>query len=354
MTFEHDSLKGRGARHNPHNRFDRLETVQQHAEGIDDWEEAAPHTQYIEIQPKSILSEVKSPDLPMGYSLNTYNGCEHGCTYCYARNQHEYHGYSAGVDFEQKILVKTNAAELLEQALARPGYTPRPLMLSGNTDCYQPAERKYALTRRILQVLLRYRHPVGILTKNKLILRDLDVLQEMAANSLVHARLSITTQDDRLRRLLEPRTSTLAGRLEAVRTLSEAGVPTGVMIAPMIPGLNHHELPALMQAAAQAGALDAGYTVVRLNGQIGDIFARWVQHHYPDRAEKVLGQIAHAHGGQLNDSRYGTRIRGEGAFADLIRKMYVVSRKKYLAGRSMPPFDYSRFSPPQGKQQSLF
>ncbi|HSI91569.1 MAG TPA: PA0069 family radical SAM protein, partial [Adhaeribacter sp.] len=308
--------KGRGAQFNPANKFLKNEYVAEHIEGLDEpWLEQAPKTEFLIELPKKIVNKINSPDLGDGYSLNPYQGCEHGCVYCFARNTHEYWGYGAGLDFETKIIVKENAPQVLARQLESPRWQPKPIMIAGNTDCYQPIEAKKQLTRKILEVLLRYKHPVSIITKNSLILRDLDLLQKLNALDLVHVNISITTLNEKLRQQLEPRTASAKKRLEVVKQLSEAGIPVNVMLAPIIPALNDFEIPELMKAAAEAGASNAAYTIVRLNGSIGKIFEDWLRKAFPDRAEKVLYQIADCHGGQLNDSRFGTRITGEGNFA---------------------------------------
>ncbi len=246
--------KGRGAQYNPKNRFLKGAYVQEHSEGIDDWEQEERKTTYIYDESKTIVNEVKSPDVGMSFSLNPYQGCEHGCIYCYARNSHEYWGYSAGLDFESKIVVKHNAPQLLRKFFENRNWQPAPVSLSGNTDCYQPIERKMKLTRQLLEICLEFRNPVGLITKNALILRDLDILKELAALNLVCVYTSVTSTDEKLRSLLEPRTATYKSRLQVVSTLSAAGIPTGIMNAPLIPGLNDTHIHDTLQAAAEAGA----------------------------------------------------------------------------------------------------
>jgi DNA repair photolyase len=348
------SPHGRGAGFNPANRFEKQRFELAEWEGIDELPEENPRTQYIPTNAKTLVNKVESPDIGPAWSMNPYQGCEHGCIYCYARNTHEYWGYSAGVDFEQKILYKPDAPRLLAEAFNKKGYKPEPIMLSGNTDCYQPLERKLKLTRQLLEVCLRYRHPVGIITKNALVLRDLDILVPLAELQLVHVYHSITTLDESLRRILEPRTSTTKARLKSLETLAKARVPVGAMFAPMIPGLNDHELPELMKQAAEAGIQAAGYTIVRLNGAIGPLFEDWVERHLPNQSEKILRRIKAAHGGQLNDSRFGTRMRGEGEPAEVLGKLFRAAQTKYLAERSMPKYDYSHFIPQKGRQCELF
>ena len=301
---------------------------------------------------KKIVNEVKSPDLSMMYSMNPYQGCEHGCIYCYARNTHEYYGFSAGLDFESKIIVKKNAPALLEKHLLHKSWNAVPIMLSGNTDCYQPQERKFQITRGMLKVLAQYRHPVGIITKNSLITRDLDLLKDLASDNLVHVYLSITTLNEELRRMLEPRTASAIKRLKTLEELSKAGIPTGVMNAPIIPGLNHHEIPEILKAAADHGAMSCGMTVVRLNGSIGKIFEDWLRKNFPDRFDKVWNQISSFHGGTVNDSQFGRRMAGEGNIAEAIHQLFRAARKKYFANRSIPPYNLTKFR--KGGTLSLF
>jgi DNA repair photolyase len=352
MAEKDDYLKGRGAQFNTFNRFRKQEYDIVHIEGVDEPMDLGGHTQIFYEHPKKILNEVKGADLPFGWSMNPYQGCEHGCIYCYARPTHEYWGYSAGVDFERKIIVKENAPELLRNELMKDKWKPAAMMFSGNTDCYQPLERKLGITRKMLEVLRDFRNPASMITKNSLILRDLDILKEMASMNLVHVSISITTLDNDLRLALEPRTATAAQRLKTVEVLSANGIPVNVMIAPIIPGLNHHEIPEIMKAAAERGAVSAGYTIVRLNGSLQPLFEDWLQKNFPDRAEKVLNHIRACHGGQLNDSRSGTRMRGEGQMALSIRDLFRLSRLKYLKGRSLPDFDLSLFRRP-GKVEQL-
>lgn len=345
--------QGRGAQLNPQSRFGDRTQVAAYVEAIDEPTDPNPETQFFIEHPREIVNRIDSPDLRNMYSLNPYQGCEHGCIYCYARNVHEYWGYSAGTDFEQKIIVKPNAPVLLRAFLQRKNWLPTPISLSGNTDCYQPAERKYRITRQLLEIFWEHRHPVGVITKNSLILRDLDVLQKLASENLVHVFVSITGLDESLRRLMEPRTATYARRFQVIRELSKAGIPVGVMNAPLIPGLNSHESSDVIAAAADAGALAAGYTIVRLNGAIGSIFRDWIHRHLPDRAEKVLHQIEESHGGQVNDSRFGTRMTGEGPIAESIGTMFRLAVAKHLTGRSMPTYNLNAFRS-RPEQMALF
>ncbi len=290
----------------------------------------------------------------MGYSLNPYQGCEHGCVYCYARNSHEYWGYSAGIDFEQKILVKRNCVELLEKKFQSPRWQASPIVLSGNTDCYQPIEKKLEITRSLLKTFLKYRHPVGIITKNALIQRDIDILKELAKDNLVQVNLSITSLDETMRRMLEPRTATVKKRLETVEKLTAEGIPVSVMMAPIIPAINSHEILPLVKAVAERGALSVGYTMVRLNGAIGGIFTDWIKKTLPDRAEKVLHQIAECHGGNLNDSRFGRRMKGEGNIAEQVEQQFAIARKKYLKGKVLPTLNCGLYKEYKEGQLKLF
>ncbi len=332
MNHKHP-LKGRGAQSNHPNRFikeihenrtDFLEYCYQSGERVE-----SAKTKYLPVSPKSIVNRVDSPDLGLEYSMNPYQGCEHGCIYCYARNSHEYWGYSAGLDFEKQILVKKNAPELLERQLRKKSWKARTIVLSGNTDCYQPAEKKFEITRECLKVFLKYRHPVGIITKNDLILRDLDVLKELNEHRLVSVNVSITTLSEETRRLLEPRTATIQKRMRIIEALAGLDIPVGAMLAPVIPGINSHELLALAKSCSEHGANSFNYIVVRLNGAIGTLFTEWIRKVLPDRADKVLSQIASCHGGQLNDSRFGIRGRGEGKIAKQIQDMARLARQKY-------------------------
>lgn len=315
-------LNGRGAQLNTANKFLKNSLSKEHIEGIDDWEVDNGKTSFIEGKSKSIVNKVESPDVNMLYSLNPYQGCEHGCIYCYARNSHEYWGFSAGLDFERKIIVKQDAPKLFKEFLEKKSWQAQPITISGNTDCYQPCERKYKLTRQLLEIALAYRQPIFMITKNALILRDLDILQEMAQYNLISVFVSITSLQESLRQKLEPRTTTAKQRLKVIEQLSKSNIPMGVMCAPMIPGLNNHEMPAILKASADQGAIAAGYTVVRLNGAISQIFKDWLSRNFPDRFDKVWHMIQDCHNGNVNDSRFGTRMRGEGNYAQLMSKTF--------------------------------
>jgi len=345
--------KGRGAQFNTKNKFIKNEVTREHIEAIDDWEEPNIQTQYIDVFPKTIVNKVESPDLSLMYSMNPYQGCEHGCIYCYARNSFEYWGYSAGIDFETKILVKQNAPELLRKFLMHPKWEPVPIMLSGNTDCYQPAEQKFRLTRKLLEVCNEFNQPVGILTKNAWIIKDKDVLQEMAKKKIMTAMVSITSFDDKLRRVMEPRTTTAKQRLKVIEELSNAGVRMGIMMGPMIPGLNEHEMQNIMKSAKDAGATFTAYTFIRLNGAIKFLFHDWLYKNFPDRADKVWHLIEAGHDGKVNDSRWGVRMRGEGPMAQIVAQQYKKYGKLYGMNNDRWELDGSNFRRPGG-QGSLF
>jgi DNA repair photolyase len=346
-------LGGRGAQINTKNRFLKDEKSQEHIEGIDDWGIANEPTQYNEQEVKSIVNKVDSPDVGMWYSMNPYAGCEHGCIYCYARNVHEYWGYSAGLDFERKIVVKMNAPQMLRKFLLNPKWECMPIMLSGNTDCYQPAEQHYRLTRRLLEVCLEFNQPVGILTKNSWIIKDKDVLQSMAKKDLVSAMVSVTSFNEDLRRVMEPRTTTAKQRLKVIEELSNAGIRTGIMMGPMIPGLNEHEMQRIMKAGKDNGATFTAYTFIRLNGAVKFLFHDWLYKNFPDRADKVWHLIEQSHNGKVNDSRWGVRMRGEGSIAELVAQQYKKYGKLYGMNVEEWELDTSKFRRP-GQQASLF
>lgn len=355
---EKEYIKGRGAQKNTNNRFaefsnelrdEFLEFCRIEGEISD-----RNKTQYLPIFPKTIVNKVDSPDVGMNYSLNPYQGCEHGCIYCYARNTHEYWGYSAGLDFERKILVKKDAPALLEAKLKSRSWKAATIVLSGNTDCYQPAEKQFGITRACLEVFLKYRHPVGIITKNVLVLRDLDILTQLAQENLIAVNVSVTSLSEETRRILEPRTATIKKRLETIRHLAENHIPVNAMLAPIIPGINSHEILNLAKAVSDAGALSFGFTVVRLNGAIGQIFEDWIRKTLPDRANKVLQQIADCHGGSLNDSRFGIRNRGEGKIAQQIKDMAHLARQKYFKDKVFPKLNTELYEAYKGGQLKLF
>jgi DNA repair photolyase len=343
--------KGRGAQVNTPNRFLKEERSREHIEGIDEWIEPDTFTQFIEVEAKSIVNKVDSPDVGMLYSMNPYGGCEHGCIYCYARNTHEYWGYSAGLDFESRILVKKNAPQLLRKFLRHPRWECVPISMSGNTDCYQPCERQYRLTRSLLEVCHEFNQPVGIITKNAGILRDKDLLQEMGRRRLVSVLMTITTFNEDLRRVMEPRTTTGQQRLRVIEELSRAGVQMGVMMGPMIPGLNEHELHNIIKAASSAGATFSAYTFIRLNGAVKLLFHDWLYKNFPDRADKVWHLIESAHGGRVNDSQWGRRMRGEGNIADLVAGQYKKYTRKYGLNHERLGLDCTQFRRPGGQMK---
>ncbi|NUQ82844.1 MAG: PA0069 family radical SAM protein [Bacteroidetes bacterium] len=351
--------KGRGAQKRLHNPFRQQEVIPD-ADHLTDQEEAEsvlfpkPETRVLEVTAASIVNRVESPDVPMGWSLNPYQGCEHGCVYCYARNSHTYWDGGAGIEFETRIQVKVNAVELLRRFFLKSGWAGDPIVMAGNTDIYQPVERKRELTRRLLSTFLEFRHPVGLITKNSLIDRDTDLLSDLARDQLVHVNLSLTTLDESVKRKLEPRTSSAASVLKTIRRLTDAGIPVNVLMAPIIPGLTDHEILRVFEAASDAGALSAGGLVVRLNGQVGDLMTDWIGKAFPHQAEKVLNRIKSLHGGQLNDSRFGRRMTGEGPWAATIRSQVHLARERFFSDRQMPEFNRSLFAETRPGQMDLF
>jgi DNA repair photolyase len=319
-------IKGRGASFNPPNQFERL-----HVEPFEEeWDDArAVKTEFLIDTSRSILANNDSPDLDFTYSINPYRGCEHGCVYCYARPSHEYLGFSVGVDFESKILVKPEAPALLEQTFQRKSWEPQVVAFSGNTDPYQPVERRLQLTRRCLEIFLKYRNPVQIVTKNFLVTRDLDILRELSLFNLVHVLISITSLDPELVRVMEPRTSVPLKRLEAVQVLADAHIPVGVNAAPMIPGLNDEELPSILQEVAARGGVSAAYTLVRLPGAVKDLFLDWLHRELPERESKIINRLREVRKGRLSDSRFGTRMLGEGKVAESIEDLFRLTCRKY-------------------------
>lgn len=348
--------KGRGAQKNTNNQFSQLDVDPNFFTDLVDEEEmgVSPKTQYIEVHPKTIVNKVPSPDIGLNWSINPYQGCEHGCVYCYARSTHEYWGYSAGAEFEQKILYKPSAPQLLRQFFDRKHWKPDTIMLSGNTDCYQPAERKFKITRQLLEVFNEYQNPVGMITKNSLILRDLDIIQDLASKGLVAVVVSLTTLNETTRRALEPRTASGKQRLKTIKTLSDAGVPVIAQMGPVIPGLTDHEIPEVIKAAADHGATKVTHILVRLNGVIGDIFEDWVHKAFPEKAERILSNIKSIHGGKLNENRYKTRMTGEGNMAEAISQLFKMNQKKYFSETDLPPLRTDLFKRPGKGQLDLF
>jgi DNA repair photolyase len=347
-----NSSRGRGTPDNPPNRFERLSYLPI-IESPDD-QQRDVKTQYLKDASRSLITFNDSPDVGFDASINPYRGCEHGCIYCYARPYHEFLGFSAGLDFETKILVKEHAPELLREELGSPKWRPKVLAISGVTDAYQPVERRLGLTRRCLEVLAEFRNPVVIVTKNHLVTRDVDLLKELSGFNAAAVCVSVTTLDVELARVMEPRTSTPANRLEAIKSLSEAGVPVRVLAAPIIPGLTDHEIPSIIQAGADAGAKYAGYVVVRLPHGLGDLFEGWLEEHFPDRKKKVLNRIRNIRGGRLNDPNFGTRMRGEGAFAEQIKAMFTIACRRSGIGFSAPELSTKAFRRPADAQLNLF
>lgn len=346
-------IHGRGAVSNPANRFERMHVEPSLQDVLPDDCHDSVETIYLEVPSKSILTTNDSPDVGFRYSVNPYYGCTHGCAYCYARPYHEYWGMSAGLDFESKILVKKDAPALLRTALDKKSYDPDVIAMSGVTDCYQPGERQFKLTRQCLQVLAEYKNPVGIITKNRLVTRDIDILQEMAAWNGACVLISITTLDPDLSGKLEPRASRPAARLETISKLAAAGIPVGVNAAPMIPGLTDREVPAIIRAAAGAGAGFAGYSIVRLPGAVHGIFESWLQRHMPDAASKVMNRISETHGGKVADARFGTRMRGEGQHAEQLQALYKMACRKAGMG-SHPALNKDIFARPGRGQLDMF
>ncbi len=345
-------MKGRGTAENPPNRFEH--SVYERDADWDEPDDPAPKTQFYRDASASIITHNDSPDVGFDASVNPYRGCEHGCIYCYARPYHEYLGFSSGLDFETKIVVKENAPELLRRELSSPKWKPQVLAMSGVTDPYQPIERRLKLTRGCLEVLTEFRNPVAIVTKNYLVTRDIDLLADLARDNASAVFVSVTTLDADLARVMEPRTAQPAARLRAIAELTKAGVPTGVMVAPVIPGLTDHELPAIVTAATEAGAQFAGMVTVRLPYAVKDLFERWLDQHFPERKAKVLAQVRAIRGGKLNESEFGKRMRGEGIFAEQMAKMFdVACRKAGVDGRG-PRLSTAAFRKPSGKQMELF
>lgn len=345
-------IRGRGTGTNPKNRFYRR-AVELDPEAADP-EEPLPRTQFLKDAARTIIATHDSPDVGFEASVNPYRGCEHGCVYCYARPFHEFLGFSAGLDFETKILVKEDAPELLRKELASTRWRPRTLAMSGVTDPYQPVERRLGLTRRCLEVLAEFRNPVAVVTKNHLVTRDADVLAGLASHRAAAVVVSLTTLDRELARKMEPRTSTPARRLAAIEALAEAGVPVGVNVAPVIPGLTDHEIPAILKAAARAGATFAGHVLVRLPHAVKELFEAWLEQHFPDRKEKVLHRIREVRDGALNDPKFGSRMEGSGAYAEQIHALFRLGCRKAGISGGHPELSTAAFRRPPGPQLMLF
>ena len=345
-------VRGRGASYNPANRFEPIEIVR---DRWNDPADPAPRTQLFRDSSRSIIARNESPDVGFDASINPYRGCEHGCCYCYARPYHEYLGLSAGLDFETKIFIKEDAAQLLRAELSKPGWRPQALALCGVTDPYQPAERRLEITRGCLEVLAEFRNPVGVVTKIYLVTRDIDHLKELAHYDAASVTLSITTLDGRLQRLMEPRASSPERRLAAIAQLAEAGIPVSVNLAPVIPGLTDHEMPRILEAAREAGARSAGYLMLRLPLGVKALFAEWLESHYPERKDKVLNRLRSMRNGGLDDSRFGKRFRGEGPFAEQVANMFGVTCRRLNLNGDRVTLSASAFRrPARGVQLRLF
>jgi DNA repair photolyase len=345
-------IRGRGAADNPPNRFIPL-----YREAIPGWTEEgdpAPRTRFFRDDSRTILATNNSPDIPFTFSLNPYRGCEHGCAYCYARPGHEFLGLSAGLDFESKIFVKEDAPELVRAELSSPTWVPQCVSISGVTDAYQPVERRLELTRRCLHVFAEFRNPVGIVTKSALVARDRDVLGELAKYDAAVVMLSVTSLDPDLIRVMEPRASIPEARLRAIRELKAAGVPVGILMGPVIPGLTDHEAPAILKAAAEAGATFAGYVTLRLPYAVKDLFSAWLDRHFPHKKERVLSRVRDIRAGKLNDSRFGVRMRGEGEWADLFSRMFKLQRRRTGMADDGPELSAAHFTTGRPRQGELF
>ncbi len=346
-------LKGRGAQINTENPFAQ-HTRQKELTQEDLEEKQYVRTEITEVFPKTIVNKIASPDVGMAYSINPYQGCEHGCVYCYARNSHTYWGYSAGLDFERKIMVKKNAPDLLRKFLIAKNWNGTPIAMSGNTDCYQPIEKKLEITRKLLQTFADFEHPTAIISKSNMVLRDMDIIQDLVSKRLFKAAISLNTLDDRFRQKLEPRAASVQQRIRTIKELAAAGVHVRLMVAPVIPGLNSHEIVEMVKQAADWGVSAISYIVVRMNGDVSEIFSDWLDKAYPDRAAKVLNQVRSCHGGQLNDSRFGLRMRGEGQVADIINKQFKVAKSRYLPEETNLDLDSTRYLNRKDPQLNLF
>lgn len=339
-------VKGRGALDNPASRFEKTLT-----EAVEDgwWQDEIQESMATEVRidpARSIINRNQSPDIPFNLSINPYKGCEHGCIYCFARPSHSYLDLSPGLDFERKLFYKENAVELLQEALRRPGYRCEPIALGINTDAYQPIERQYRITRGLLEVMLEYRQPVSLLTKSSLIERDLDILSDMADLNLIQVMVSITSLDSEIKRTLEPRTASPGARLRVIRALHEAGVPAGVMVAPVIPVITDPELERILEAAAESGASHAGYVLLRLPWEVKDLFRNWLSAHYPLKSNHVMSIIQQCRGGKDYDSRWGLRGRGTGKFADLLAQRFSLACRRLGLNKAKMEMETTRFRPP--------
>lgn len=354
MVVGRQHIDGRGTRRNPENRYERLHVEMDAAEGAE-WGEPREPTLFYRDASKHVLAKNDSPDVGFCSSLNPYRGCEHGCVYCYARPTHEYLSFSAGLDFERRIMVKADAPERLRAALSSPRWQPQTVALSGNTDCYQPVERRLRLTRRCLEVFCEFRNPVSVVTKSALVARDVDLLGELAGHEAAQVLVTLTTLDADLARRMEPRAANPERRLETVAALRAAGIPVGVMIAPVIPGLTDSEIPRILQHAAEVGAASAGWALLRLPSPVDRLFIDWIERHFPGRRQRILGRIRQCRDGRLTDSVFGRRLRGQGAYAAQIRALFLAAARRVGLDRPLPPLNTAAFRrPPQaGEQLSL-
>lgn len=351
--FSIPAPRGRATATNPPTRFDPV-SIELDLDALEPGEARKSCTQFYEDTSKSILVSNESPDVGFNWGINPYRGCEHGCIYCYARPSHEYLGWSAGLDFEAKILIKRNAPELLSRALTKRSWKPAVISLSGNTDPYQPVERRLKLTRACLEILRDHRNPVGVITKNHLVTRDVDILAPMAKLGLVHVMISVTTLRNKIASSMEPRTSIPARRLDAIEVLSKAGIPTGVMVAPVVPGLTDEELPAIVQAAAERGAIRAGYILLRLPGPVAPLFEDWLDRIMPERKDRIINRIKEVRMGDLNDPRFGYRMRGEGVWAETLRNLFEISCRRHGLNQLRKPLRTDLFVRHPDNQPSLF
>jgi DNA repair photolyase len=352
--MEKQKLKGRGASFNPQNRFEKL-AVEDFS--FDDWSEPEEaglknlSTEYFIDNSKTVIAKNDSYDLGFDYSFNPYRGCEHGCIYCYARPSHEYLGFSSGIDFETKIMVKQDAANLLEAGFRKKNYKPDVILFSGNTDCYQPIEKKLGITKEALKVCLKFGNPAAIITKNALIQRDIDILKEMAELEIVSVTLSVTTLDKDLARKMEPRASSPEMRLKTIKVLAENGIPVGVNLAPIIPGLNDKEIPEILKEASERGAVHAGYIMLRLPYAVKDLFIEWLKREYPLKASKIISSIKSIRGGKLNSSELGVRFKGEGEIARAIESLFKLNCRKYSLNKRSYNLTTKHFKAPSGTNQ---
>jgi len=343
---EKSKINGRGSQFNLPNRFEKIHIEHDdefNNEYIDPEDKRKIPTQFFNDHSKTILAKNDSPDLGAGYSINPYRGCEHGCIYCYARPTHEYLGFSAGLDFETKIMVKRDAPKLLEQEFSKKSWQPQAIFFSGNTDCYQPVERKLEITRKCLQVFLDFRNPLGVITKNSLIQRDADILSELAKLNLVKVVISITSLRSEVQRVMEPRTATPMRRLQTIEFLAKQNIPVGVNVAPIIPGLTDEEMPSILKEASERGAKTAGKVMLRLPFAVKDLFSEWVKREFPDRANKILHRITELHGGKLYNSNWGTRMTGEGKWAETMHKIFETNCNKYNLNKERNPLSTDLF-----------